>query len=49
VHRDVPAHALVLGNPGRLMGKVCYCGQRLVANDFCASCNKTLEEVTDHD
>ncbi len=31
VTRDVPAHALVLGNPARLVGVVCRCGQRVAA------------------
>lgn len=29
VTQDVPAHALVLGNPARRVGWVCICGQRL--------------------
>ncbi|HEX9370156.1 MAG TPA: hypothetical protein VF897_04090, partial [Roseiflexaceae bacterium] len=29
VAKDVPAHALVLGNPARLVGFVCRCGRRL--------------------
>lgn len=29
VTRTVPAHALVMGNPGRLRGFVCKCGQKL--------------------
>ncbi|HEX6798621.1 MAG TPA: acyltransferase [Ktedonobacterales bacterium] len=29
VTRDVPPHALVFGNPARLHGYVCSCGQRL--------------------
>jgi acetyltransferase-like isoleucine patch superfamily enzyme len=30
VTRDVPDHGLVVGNPARLLGWVCRCGQRLV-------------------
>ncbi len=30
VTRDVPDHALVVGNPARRLGWVCACGQRLV-------------------
>ena len=29
VTREVPAHALVAGNPARVLGWVCACGQRL--------------------
>jgi UDP-2-acetamido-3-amino-2,3-dideoxy-glucuronate N-acetyltransferase len=29
VTRDVPDYGLVVGNPGRLIGYVCYCGERL--------------------
>jgi acetyltransferase-like isoleucine patch superfamily enzyme len=29
VARDVPSHALVAGNPGRCIGWVCECGERL--------------------
>lgn len=29
VTRDVPDHALVYGNPARMAGFVCFCGQRL--------------------
>lgn len=31
VTRDVPAHALVVGNPAAVVGHVCVCGPRLVA------------------
>ena len=31
VHRDVPAHARVVGNPSRQIGWSCWCGQRLDA------------------
>jgi len=39
--RDVPAHALVVGNPGRVVGLVCRCGARLArrgANVGCREC-----------
>jgi len=41
VTRDVPAHALVVGNPGRVVGRVCRCGARLKgrgASLRCAEC-----------
>ena len=36
VHRDVPHHALVVGNPARQVGYVCRCGQRLNEDLDCA-------------
>ncbi len=35
VIRDVPAHALVVGNPARWIGWVCACGERLDAGLAC--------------
>ncbi|HOU15147.1 MAG TPA: acyltransferase [Anaerolineae bacterium] len=32
VTKDVPAHGLVVGNPARLIGFVCACGHRLMAD-----------------
>lgn len=33
VTKDVPAHGLVTGNPARLIGFICPCGERLQAGD----------------
>lgn len=38
VVRDVPAHGLVVGNPARLIGYVCKCGQRLDKSNVCPQC-----------
>src|SRR5205814_8587655 len=40
VTRDVPDHALVLGNPARRVGTVCYCGKRAAMSigTRCAAC-----------
>ena len=51
VTRDVPDHALVVGNPGRLRGYVCSCGDKLdigadqggKANSTCPSCGERYE------
>jgi acetyltransferase-like isoleucine patch superfamily enzyme len=52
VARDVPPFALVLGNPGRLRGYVCYCGRRLEEKERhetgrnvyrCRACGKQIE------
>lgn len=40
VTKDVPAHALVAGNPARQTGWVCRCGFKLDADGVCAECNK---------
>lgn len=48
VTRDVPDFALVVGNPGKLRGYVCYCGEKLpfdiavdeTAEGQCAACGK---------
>ena len=38
VTRDVPAHALVYGNPARIRGWVCECGAKLDAALICPDC-----------
>lgn len=54
VFSDVPAFALVMGNPGRVVGSVCKCGQRLNVKKspkqgseskiaVCDSCHMTYE------
>ncbi len=44
VVKDVPPHSLVVGNPGRLVGKVCFCGDRLDQRSYCKTCHLPLEE-----
>ena len=46
VTKDVPDYALVVGNPARIIGYVCMCGNRLEnINDkyICNSCDKEYE------
>jgi acetyltransferase-like isoleucine patch superfamily enzyme len=43
VTKDVPDHALVMGNPARQHGWVCACGMRVKLNEPCA-CGRTLIE-----
>ncbi|UVT16981.1 MAG: Gfo/Idh/MocA family oxidoreductase [Nitrospira sp.] len=38
VTKDVPDHALVVGNPGRITGWMCRCGAKLVIKTKKASC-----------
>lgn len=40
VTRDVPSHALVVGNPARQIGWVCDCGERLDKQLHCITCGK---------
>lgn len=42
VIRDVPDHALVVGNPARVIGRVCFCGARLDEHDHCDACDLAL-------
>lgn len=44
VAADVPAHALVVGNPSRRIGWVCECGLRLDEDLSCASCGVSYEQ-----
>lgn len=39
VTSDVPDHALVVGNPGRHVGWVCECGERLRDDFGCPACS----------
>jgi UDP-2-acetamido-3-amino-2,3-dideoxy-glucuronate N-acetyltransferase len=47
VTKDVPDHALVVGNPARQIGWMCRCGERLNADRVCPVCGETWtgEEV----
>ncbi|MGE4290674.1 MAG: Gfo/Idh/MocA family oxidoreductase [Desulfovibrio sp.] len=47
VTRDVPAHALVLGNPARRTGWMCSCGEKLPESLRCSAC--LAEYVRDGD
>jgi acetyltransferase-like isoleucine patch superfamily enzyme len=41
VIKDVPPHALVVGNPAHQIGWVCECGHRLDSMGICKKCGKT--------
>ncbi|MCP4676969.1 MAG: N-acetyltransferase [Deltaproteobacteria bacterium] len=38
VTKDVPDHALVVGNPAKSIGWMCRCGERLPVNLVCRAC-----------
>jgi UDP-2-acetamido-3-amino-2,3-dideoxy-glucuronate N-acetyltransferase len=44
VARDVPAHGFVVGNPGRLIGWACICGERLPPALRC-TCGRAFERL----
>jgi UDP-2-acetamido-3-amino-2,3-dideoxy-glucuronate N-acetyltransferase len=52
VIRDVPDHGLVVGNPARLAGWVCWCGERLPGGGAaercaCAACGRRYVRSVD--
>jgi len=47
VTKDVPAYALVVGNPARVTGWVCRCGVRLADRTACAACGARYEKSGD--
>jgi UDP-2-acetamido-3-amino-2,3-dideoxy-glucuronate N-acetyltransferase len=47
VTRDVPDHALVVGNPGRQIGWMCECGERLGHSLECQACGKKYLKSAD--
>ena len=42
VNVNVPDHAIVVGNPGRQIGWVCFCGGRLTDEIECLECGNTF-------
>ena len=51
ITKDIPDYALVVGNPGRIVGWMCQCGVRLHFNNSnnvrCSSCNKEYNKVSE--
>ena len=45
VTRNVPDHALVLGNPAKQIGWMCECGERLSDELECQFCGNQLMKV----
>lgn len=40
VTRDVPAHAVMVGNPARRIGWMCECGEKLPTSLECGACER---------
>lgn len=47
VNKNIPAHALVVGNPGKRIGWVCACGERLTDGLECLACGKAYQKSDD--
>ncbi len=45
VNRNVPDHALVVGNPAGRIGWVCQCGERLTEDLDCLSCGRKYKQT----
>jgi UDP-2-acetamido-3-amino-2,3-dideoxy-glucuronate N-acetyltransferase len=45
VTKDVPDHALVYGNPARVRGLVCACGEKLQVSLICGACGKQYQKT----
>jgi UDP-2-acetamido-3-amino-2,3-dideoxy-glucuronate N-acetyltransferase len=45
VTKDIPDHALVVGNPARQIGWMCECGEKLNDELKCPYCNKKYQKV----
>jgi len=43
VTKAVPAHALVYGNPAKVKGYVCKCGQKLTEKHYCKKCECSID------
>lgn len=44
VTKDVPDHALMVGNPARHIGWMCECGEKLLDDFNCATCGKRFKK-----
>ena len=51
VTKDVPDHGLIYGNPGKLQGWMCHCGEKLDfgnrENAICSSCKTSYTRIAE--
>jgi len=45
VTKNVPSNALVVGNPARVIGYVCKCGQKLDNYGYCIKCGEIYQDL----
>ena len=45
ITKDVPDHALMVGNPAKQIGWACVCGEKLTKNLRCPVCKKGFEKA----
>lgn len=45
VTKDVPANAVVVGNPARIIGYICSCGEKLDCAGRCSACGKIFSNI----
>lgn len=45
VTKNVPDHALVVGNPAKQIGWMCECGERLNDDKHCVACGKNFRQL----
>jgi UDP-2-acetamido-3-amino-2,3-dideoxy-glucuronate N-acetyltransferase len=45
VTKNIPDHALMVGNPARQIGWMCRCGERLSDNLACLSCQNQYRQI----
>lgn len=49
VTKDVPAYALMVGNPARQIGWVCMCGFKLGTDGVCSECGRKYDFAVDRE
>ncbi len=49
VTKDVPDHALVMGNPAKQSGWMCECGEKINPEMVCLACKKEYQRLTNSD
>jgi len=47
VTKDIPNHALMVGNPAKQIGLLCECGEKLDANLKCPACSGVYQRAID--